>query len=132
VAEEIDYLKAYLAVEQQRFGDRLSVEWSITPDTLRCSLPPLMLQPLVENALRHGLGARLEGGRLSIGVIRNNGHLELTVTDDGAGMPPRVTEGTGLGNLRRRLTTLYGDQARLTLETARPGTIVRLELPMRE
>lgn len=132
VAEEIEYLKAYLAVEQQRFGDRLSVEWSVTPDALRCSLPPLMLQPLVENALRHGLGARLEGGRLTIGVERNNGHLDLTVTDDGAGMPTRVTEGTGLGNLRRRLSTLYGDQARLTLETASPGTTVRLQLPVPE
>ena len=132
VAEEIEYLKAYLAVEQQRFGDRLSVEWSVTADALPCSLPPLMLQPLVENALRHGLGARLEGGRLTIGVERNNGHLDLTVTDDGAGMPTRVTEGTGIGNLRRRLSTLYGDQARLTLETASPGTTVRLQLPVRE
>lgn len=132
VAEEIEYLKAYLAVEQQRFGDRLSVEWSVTPDALPCSLPPLMLQPLVENALRHGLGARLEGGHLSIGVARDNGHLELTVTDDGAGMPTRVTEGTGLGNLRRRLTTLYGNAARLSLETASPGTTVRLQLPVQE
>ena len=132
VAEEIDYLKAYLAVEEQRFGDRLSVEWAVTPEALRCSLPPLMLQPLVENALRHGLGARLEGGHLRIGVARNNGDLELTVTDDGAGMPTRVTEGTGLGNLRRRLSTLYGESARLSLETANPGTTVRLQLPVRE
>jgi len=129
VGEEIEYLKAYLAVEQQRFGDRLAVEWAVTPEALPCRLPPLVLQPLVENALRHGLGARLEGGRLRISAARHNGRLELAVSDDGAGLPPRVLEGTGLGNLRRRLSTLYGEAARLSLESSRPGTTVRLELP---
>jgi two-component system LytT family sensor kinase len=132
VAEEIDYLKAYLAVEQQRYGDRLAVDWSVTPEALRCPLPPLVLQPLVENALRHGLGARLEGGRLSISAVRQNGRLELAVSDDGAGLPNRVVEGTGLGNLRRRLTTLYGDAASLSLEPEPAGTTVRLTLPVRE
>jgi LytS/YehU family sensor histidine kinase len=129
VGEEIEYLKAYLAVEQQRFGDRLAVEWAVTPEALPCRLPPLVLQPLVENALRHGLGARLEGGRLRISAARHNGRLELAVSDDGAGLPSRVLEGTGLGNLRRRLSTLYGEAARLSLESSRPGTTVRLELP---
>lgn len=132
VAEEIEYLKAYLAVEQQRYGERLAVEWKVDPDALRHPLPPLVLQPLVENALRHGLGARLEGGHLRIEAARNNGNLEFTVTDDGAGLPPRMHEGTGIGNLRRRLQTLYGGEAGLSLEPAHPGTRVRLHLPVRD
>jgi signal transduction histidine kinase len=132
VAEEIEYLKAYLAVEQQRFGERLAVEWQVDPGALRHPLPPLVLQPLVENALRHGLGARLEGGHLRIEAGRHNGNLEFTVTDDGAGLPARMHEGTGIGNLRRRLQTLYGDEARLSLEPAHPGTRVRLRLPVRD
>jgi signal transduction histidine kinase len=132
VAEEVDYLEAYLAVEQQRFGERLVVEWDIAPELMRCQLPPLALQPLVENALRHGLGARLEGGHLRVAGTRNGTHMYLTVSDDGAGLPNRVSEGTGLGNLRRRLQTLYGDGARLWFESNGPGTTVRLELPIRE
>ena len=85
--EELEYLKAYLAVEQQRYGDRLQVSWDIADETRRMSLPPLLLQPLVENALKHGLGARLEGGHLAIVAAREGDSLRLSVTDDGAGLP---------------------------------------------
>lgn len=134
VGDELEYLEAYLAVEQERWGDRLDVEWRIDPQTRPLPLPPMTLQPLVENALKHGLGGRLEGGELTIEAGVENGHLMLTVTDDGAGLPPRAPEGTGLGNLRRRLATLYGDEARLGVERRgprhEPGTRVVVELPV--
>ena len=132
VADEIDYLKAYLAVEQQRYGARLQVEWSIDPATLNLNLPPLTLQPLVENALRHGIGSRLEGGRITIKTIRSNGHLQLAVADDGAGFPARFKEGTGLGNLRQRLQTLYDAEQSLDIESSAQGTRIDIEIPASE
>jgi signal transduction histidine kinase len=129
VGDEVEYLEAYLAVEQERWGDRLEVDWRIDPRTRRQPLPTMTFQPLVENALRHGLGARLEGGRLTLGAEMSNGHLVLTVTDDGAGFPLRAEEHTGLGNLRRRLATLYGQQASLEIERRHPGTRVVVEVP---
>jgi hypothetical protein len=131
VGEEVDYLEAYLAVEQERWGDRLSVEWQVAPDAEPLPLPPMTLQPLVENALKHGLGARLEGGALRIGVVRVNGRLELEVADDGVGFPVRYREGTGLGNLRQRLQTLYGQEAELRVERPERGSRVVVSLPSR-
>ncbi len=132
VADEVEYLKAYLEVEQQRYGSRLGVVWDLAEDALGCELPPLMLQPLVENALRHGIGGRLEGGSLVITAERGDGRLRLSVTDNGAGLPTRIVEGTGLGNTRRRLATLFGEGASLTLEAGPAGTVARLDLPARE
>jgi sensor histidine kinase YesM len=132
VAEEVEYVKAYLGVEQQRWGDRLRVEWDVAPDTLGCEIPSMTLQPLVENALRHGLGAQLQGGTLRIGARRDGNRLRLTVTDDGAGFPARWHEGTGLANLRRRLATLYGEGTTLTVEPRDAGAQVRVILPVAE
>jgi signal transduction histidine kinase len=129
VGDEVEYLEAYLAVEKERWGDRLEVEWRIDPRTRSQPLPPMTLQPLVENALKHGLGARLEGGRLTLGAELSNGHLVLTVSDDGAGFPSRAEEHTGLGNLRRRLATLYGEEASLVIERREPGTRVVVQVP---
>ena len=132
VADEVDYLKAYLAVEQQRYGARLQVLWSIDPATLPLYLPPLTLQPLVENALRHGIGSRLEGGHITIATVRSNGHLELSVSDDGAGFPARYNEGTGLGNLRQRLATLYAERQHVDIESSTEGARIRIEIPASE
>ena len=129
VAEEIDYLRAYLAIEQERFGQRLHVDWQLDPEALPQRLPPLTLQPLVENALRHGIGARLEGGLIRIAAARNNGHLELRVSDNGIGFPLRHQEGTGLGNLRQRLRTLYGERGDLHIDSTTTGSVVTLTLP---
>ncbi len=130
VREELDYLEAYLAVEQERWGDRLQVAWTIAPDVLDLPLPPMTLQPLVENALRHGLGTRLDGGTLAIEASRNNGDLALEVRDDGIGFPKRHREGTGLGNLRERLRTLYGDRAVLEVSSGPSGSTVTVRLPL--
>ncbi len=130
VWDELDYLKAYLAVEQERWGDRLKVEWAIDPDTLGLEIPPMILQPLVENSLKHGIGERLEGGSLRISAERENGRLSLAVSDDGIGFPARYSERTGLGNLRKRLATLYGEECDLRVENGRPGSTVVVEIPV--
>ncbi|HEX9733716.1 MAG TPA: histidine kinase [Thermoanaerobaculia bacterium] len=129
VGDEVDYLAAYLAVEQERWGRRLRIEWSIAPEIRSLPLPPMTLQPLVENALKHGLGTRLGGGTLRIAGEKENGTLRLTVADDGIGFPPRYRESTGLGTLRRRLATLYGERAELEIRSSSAGATVQLELP---
>lgn len=130
VEDEADYLRAYLAIEQERYGDRLAVDWRIEPDTLPLRIPPMTLQPLAENALKHGIGGRLEGGRMRIGVARADGRLRLEVEDDGAGFAADAADGTGLGNLRARLATLYGDRASLEVTRLPRGARVAVELPV--
>jgi len=132
VREEVDYVKAYLAIEQERWGDRLRVAWAVNDDTLPLALPTMTLQPLVENALKHGLGGRLEGGCLQIRTARRNGRLTVQVTDNGIGFAPHHRERTGLGNLRKRLATLFGDASSIRVERVPGGTgaSVVIELPV--
>jgi two-component system sensor histidine kinase AlgZ len=130
VREEIDFVRAYLAVESQRFGSRLAVDWRVDPAALDVSLPPLMLQPLVENALKHGISHRREGGRIAIAVTLESGRLRIEVADDGEGFPDSVAEGTGLGNLRKRLEVIYGPAASLSVTSSSRGARVALDLPI--
>jgi sensor histidine kinase YesM len=130
VEDEADYLRAYLSIEQERFGDRLAVEWEIDPAALPVRIPPMTLQPLAENALKHGIGGRLEGGRMRISARRMDGVLRLEVEDDGAGFASNARDGTGLGNLRARLATLYGDRASLTVDRLPRGARVTVQLPV--
>ena len=133
VDDEVDYLAAYLSVAKSRFEQRLQVHWSIDPETRELLLPTMTLQPLVENSLRHGIGAQLEGGALHIGAHVDDGDatskLVLEVADDGPGFPPRFEEGTGLQNLRARLETLFGDDASLRIDNGGPGSRVTIEMP---
>jgi signal transduction histidine kinase len=131
VREEIEYVRAYLALEQERWSDRLRVNWEIAPDALDHPLPPLMLQPLVENALRHGLAARLDGLRLRIGVDVDGSDLRVLVEDDGPGFPRGWREGTGLGSVRQRLRSMYGDAASLRVENGAGGARVCIVVPRR-
>lgn len=111
VGEEVDYVRDYLEIERERFGERLRVEWSI-PDELRSGeIPTMTLQPLVENALKYGVGARIEGGRVDVRARRDGEDLILEVLDDGPGFRRGFTDGTGLGNLRRRLEVLFGESS---------------------
>jgi two-component system LytT family sensor kinase len=131
---EIAFLTQYLGIEQVRFQDRLSVEWAIDDNALDVPVPSLILQPLVENALRHGIARRPESGRVTIGATLADARLTLWVADDGPGPPtsaaPRA-EGAGLGltNTRARLARHYGDAARLTL-AANGTTVATIELPV--
>jgi two-component system LytT family sensor kinase len=126
--QELDFVSRYLEIEQTRFHDRLRVAFEVAEEALDGRLPILVLQPLVENAIRHGIAPRAAGGSLRIAAARRNGMLCVEVEDDGVGLPSEgVREGVGLANTRARLEQLYGKGDRL-LVGARPGGGVRVEL----
>ena len=134
--EEINDLAPFIAVEQSRFGDRISVDWDVDDAAREARVPHLILQPLIENAVKHGLASR--GGRIVVAGRRRGSRLELTVRDNGVGLEEakRATNvrrsGIGLSNSRARLAQLYGSEATLQLEPApERGTVVRLTLPWR-
>ena len=134
--QELEFLEKYLEIEQMRFHDRLTVEMQISPDTLDACVPNMILQPLVENAIKHGIAPRSGGGRIDINAARSNGHLEISVHDDGLGVPfgdlDNLPEGVGLSNTRRRLRHLYGDRHRFDLEKLVAGGLgVHLEIPFK-
>lgn len=131
---ELDFLKAYLSIEQIRFQDRLCIRIDADPEYADALVPHMALQPIVENALRHGLGQSEDPVLIEVQVSRVNGSLALTVTDDGPGCPTPVFEGKGIGltNTRNRLTRLYGGGATLTAENRIPrGVQVTMTLPYR-
>lgn len=136
LSEEIDFLKQYLALEQVRFSDRLRPVFEIDPAVMRAKVPDFVLQPLVENALRHGLARRVEATLLRIGGRRDGPDLVLSVTDDGPGPQDQVAEareGVGLANTRERLATLYGGSASLELKsTPAGGAVATVRIPYRE
>jgi signal transduction histidine kinase len=134
LSAELERLAMYLDIQQMRFGPRLAIRVDVDPDVLSAAVPTLVLQPLVENALTHGLAPRRGPGHLEITCLRRADWLVLSVQDDGAGLPPdgEVREGTGIGNTRARLGAMFGDYYRLEL-TAVPtgGTLVRATVPFR-
>ncbi|MFH1502081.1 MAG: histidine kinase [Candidatus Eisenbacteria bacterium] len=131
---ELELVDAYLDIERARFGERLTVRHAIAPEALDAQVPPLILQPLVENAVRHGISPRVEGGTVSIEARVDGGTLRVTVEDDGPGMAGSDTElamsrGFGLRNVRDRLATRFGDLASFTLESE-GGVRVALAIPV--
>ena len=141
LGQELDLVQAYLEIQRIRMGDRLSFELNVEPSLRSQALPPLLLQPLVENAITHGIEARPGPGRIIIAAQRNDETLELVITDDGPG--PTATpssgqnhdqtrgNGTALANIRERLATLYGNRAGLALRSIAPtGTEASLVLPL--
>ena len=113
--QELEFLERYLDIERIRFADRLKVKLDVEPATLEARVPNLILQPLVENAIRHGIAPRAEGGRLDVHARRRNGKLELEIHDDGPGMaeqaaPAEPRNGIGLANCQARLSQLYGEE----------------------
>jgi two-component system LytT family sensor kinase len=132
---ELTMLDEYLAIQQVRFGERLSVVREVDPESGKALVPHFVLQPLVENAIEHGITRRAGAGRIAIATSRENGQLQVRVSDDGIGLgsgsAPR--EGTGLGATRQRLRELYGDSASLTLNAVPSGGVeARLVLPYHE
>jgi signal transduction histidine kinase len=136
LADELAFLRRYLAIEQVRFSDRLEVRFDVADDLLGATVPEFLLQPLVENALRHGIASRADGGVVEISARRDNDTLILTVADNGSGAEPAHQangNGLGLANIRERLTTLYGPKAIVTLEQkAGAGTIATVMIPYHE
>jgi sensor histidine kinase YesM len=132
--KELEFLKHYLDIEQTRFQDRLKVELAIEPDTLDGLVPSMILQPLVENSVRHGVAPRPEGGCIKIKAWRDNSLLRLEVEDDGPGLgsDAPLKERVGLTNTRARVSNLYGDEHGLKLRNAADGgLVVSLSIPFR-
>ena len=135
--QELEFLQKYLDIEQMRFDDRLKVELKVDPETLSARVPNMILQPLVENAIKHGIAPRSSGGKIAITAVRSNGHLDISVVDDGIGVPfgdvSNVSDGVGLANTRRRLRHLYGGDHSFELAAGEKGGMnVRLSIPFDE
>jgi LytS/YehU family sensor histidine kinase len=131
LADEIEFAQRYLEIEQVRFGERLAVEIHVADDAWTARVPALMLQPLVENAIRHAVAPREEGGRIEIGARVAGRGVTVWVSDDGPGMSGSGNgDGIGLANTRERLQQLYGDAHRFELVNGR-GLRVEMELPLR-
>jgi hypothetical protein len=133
LADELALTDRFLGIEQVRFGQRLQVERHVDDGVAACRVPPLVLQPLIENAVTHGIAGLIEGGVIRLDVARRNGRLSITIEnphDDDA--PPQSRRGVGLENVRQRLIAMFGQDARL--DTRRdPGTFrVEIALPFSE
>jgi two-component system, LytTR family, sensor kinase len=137
LADELELLDQYLAIMLVRFRDRLSVTVDVAPEARAALVPQFLLQPLIENALEHGIGARPGPGRLEVHAARDGDRLRMTITDDGPGPEPsaRIDTGIGLANTRARLAQLYGADQRLVLEPVNAagggGARVTVSLPFR-
>jgi sensor histidine kinase YesM len=135
VADELELARSYLELLQARMDDRLRFSIDADEAARTLPLPPLLLQPLVENAVVHGLEPSIDGGSVTVTARVRGDRLVLEVRDDGRGpdAPPsgaRRGNGVALQNIRERLFTRYGEQARLSIEPAHPGTCARIELPL--
>jgi two-component system LytT family sensor kinase len=136
LADEIDYVRQYLDIEHVRFGDRLRTEIDVTPDAWEAAVPAFVLQPLIENAVRHAIAPRESGGAITIEAQRVGEMLRVAIVDDGNGVrDDGRSNGTGkigLANTRDRLRQLYGDRGRIELTSAPTGgTRATLEIPFR-
>jgi two-component system LytT family sensor kinase len=134
LAQEIGFLERYLDIERTRFGDRLVVRLDVAPDTLDASTPYLILQPLVENAIRHGIASRATSGQVALRARRDDGMLVLEIRDDGpgvpAGGPPK--RGVGLSSTKARLEGLYGPVHRFDWTNGETGgSVVTIAFPFR-
>jgi LytS/YehU family sensor histidine kinase len=136
--EELEFLRCYLAIETIRFQDRLAVQIEAEPETLDARLPNLILQPIVENAIRHGIAPRSGRGRIAVSAKKQDGVLQVEVTDNGPGLASGgssgslLREGLGLANTQARLQQLYGRSHRLDMENALGGGLtVILEIPFK-
>jgi two-component system, LytTR family, sensor kinase len=131
--EELEFLQKYLEIEETRFQDRLSVKYDIDPDTLDAEVPRLILQPLVENAIKHGVAPRSGPGTICISASRDGGDLRLEVRDNGVGLSggarAKLRGGVGLTNTRARLECLYGAAHALEFFEGAPGLTVKLRFP---
>ena len=129
-SEELDLLEKYLAIEKVRFGERLKMHEVIQEDSKSCLVPPLLLQPLVENAVKHGIASLPEGGDVRLAVQRQNGRLAILVENSwDPDAPPRRSGGLGLKNVQQRLEARYGKNASLRVNTEGDLFQVTLSLP---
>jgi LytS/YehU family sensor histidine kinase len=134
--QEINFIKLYLSIQQMRFSDRLRIQYDIHPGTTQALVPNLILQPLTENALRHGIASSRESGVVGISSSLENGNLRLSVYDDGAGLPAdwqlKGSAGIGLANTAARLQQLYDDDYQFDIRNRPAGGVeVVIVIPLR-
>ena len=134
LAEEVEYLQRYLDIQKVRFGERLQWSVDIPVELLSAQIPSLLLQPLVENAIKHGIAKRVAGGAVRVAGTCQDGKLRLTVYNDGPSLPAdwqQTRTGVGIGNLRNRLQILHGEESGLQLRHADGGVEAVVTLPLR-
>ena len=129
LSDEVDFIKQYLEIEQIRFRDRLNIDWTVDAAAHDAAVPSMILQPLVENAVRHGVGRKVRGGHVRIRVATANGRLHIDVEDDGPGFPEHWNAGVGLTNVQNRVALHFGDEASLETSGAGESARVRLSIP---
>ena len=133
--EELDFIDDYLSIEVVRFGDKLRIVKEIEEPTLEALVPSMMLQPILENSIKHGLSPKVEGGTIFLRASCADGRLTLTIEDDGMGIPPELManiydRGIGVSNVRERLDVLFGPQYRMTIDSqSGRGTRVEIQIP---
>jgi sensor histidine kinase YesM len=128
--QELNIIRAYLNIQKIRMGERLCFAIDLPDDLRRCPLPPMLIQPLVENAVKHGLEPRIGGGEIAIRTCEEGGFLRIEVVDTGNGFVSYYEPGVGIENVRQRIGLLYGDKGRLTLEENTPnGVKAIVEVP---
>ena len=130
LAEEVELARRYLAIEQIRFGKRLRVIWHLDPEADAARVPPLLLQPLVENAVRHGVEPNDEGGELEVTTMRRGAEVEIRIVNT-VGAPARtVGHGLALRNVRQRLRLMHDVAARFDLESSEQRFALRIMVPL--
>jgi two-component system LytT family sensor kinase len=134
--EELSFIEDYLSIEVMRFGDKLHFQREIDPDTLDMLVPSMLLQPLVENCIKHGLSTKVEGGTIRLRTRRAEAKLHLMVEDDGVGIPEAklatlLEQGIGVSNVNQRLKVLFGNDYRMYIDSV-PGRGTRIEIEVPE
>jgi len=130
--DELDFIGDYLSIEMARFGDKLRVVKDVDPDTLDALVPSMLLQPLVENCIKHGISGKVDGGSITLRTRRHAGRLSIEVEDDGVGIPEAelsgiLNKGIGVNNVRERLKVLYSQDYRMLIDS-QPGRGTRIEI----
>jgi LytS/YehU family sensor histidine kinase len=136
LGEEVEFLQKYLEIQKVRFGERLQLSWDVPRELFSAEIPSLILQPMVENAIKHGIAKWAQGGAIRIAAVRSNGTLTLSVQNDGPRLPAEwelSRSGIGISNVRTRLQGLYGDQFELSMRNQETGGVQALvSVPFRE
>jgi LytS/YehU family sensor histidine kinase len=136
LSEEIEYLQKYLEIQKVRFAERLAVKVQVPSELLESQVPSLILQPMVENAIKHGIAKRAQGGEIRVSAVRLNGMLKLTVYNDGPALAAHSKNGRsgiGISNTRTRLQSLYGNSFELSLQNhGGHGVEAAVSVPFRE
>jgi two-component system, LytTR family, sensor kinase len=134
LGEEVEFLQKYLDIQKVRFADRLDASVDVPGDLLDAQVPSLILQPIVENAIKHGISKETRGGRIRVSAFRANGQLTLRVYNDGPSLAPNGEgghSGIGIANLRSRLGTMFGEAYRLDLRNQDSGVEVLVSVPFK-